>query len=63
MHERKSLFMVDKTKPLNLYIPLTATENCSGTGNLDLVQTQCQLKIAQRQQVTMLPISGTTQSV
>lgn len=63
MHERKSLFMVDKTKPLNLHIPLTATANSSGTGSLSLVQPQCQLKIAQRQQVTMLPTTGITQSV
>lgn len=63
MHERKSLFVVDKTKALNLHIPLATTENSTGTGNLDLVQTQSQLKIVQRQQVTTLPISGTTQSV
>lgn len=53
--------MVDRTKSLNLHIPLTATASSSGTGNQSLVQTQHQLKIVERQQVTMLPVTGITQ--
>lgn len=61
MKEKKSVH-VDKARPLSLDIPLTSTANSSATRSLSLVQTQCQLKIVQRRQVTIVLITGINHS-